>query len=133
MFEAEYLLFCAGKSTDDRGNLTLHSIFDRVYFERFPGQQKPFYISFRLRAKSAIISEHLKIKLLSERDKKEESRLAGEGDFTVEKDNGLSLTFDVSQFVFPKSGNYTMKLYVNEKLLMSRVLSVRSASDLIEK
>lgn len=133
MFEAEYLLYCAGKSTDERGNLTLHSIFDRIYFERFPGQQKPFQISFRLRAKRAVINKHLKFQIIAELDDKELNRLDGEGDFTVEKDNGLSLTLDVSQFVFPKPGNYMVKLTVNNTTLMARSLSVRSTSDLIEK
>ena len=30
MFAAEYLLFCAGKSVNENGNLLVHGIFDRL-------------------------------------------------------------------------------------------------------
>ena len=132
MFEAEYLLFCAGKSSDERGNLTIHSIFDRIYFDRFPAQQKPFQISFRLRAMKAVVNKKVKLKIISEQQGNEESRLEGEGDFTVEKDNGLSLTFDVSSFIFPKPGVYNLKLFADNKLLMTRALQVRSSTELQE-
>ncbi len=132
MFEAEYLLFCAGNSTGENGTLSLHGIFDRIYASDFPTNQSPFIIVFKLRAKKAIVNEHLRLKITVESEKSEVNKLDIEGDFTIEKNNSLVPTFDVSQFVFPKAGSYDINLYVNDKLLISRSLFLHSANELSE-
>lgn len=132
MLEAEYLLFCAGKATDERGTLSLHGIFDRIYATSFPAQQSPFLIVFKLKAKKAIVNQHLKIKVAIEDNDEEVNKLDIEGDFTIEKNNSLVPSFDVGQFIFPKATDYQVRLYVNDKLLISRNLFVHSADELTE-
>jgi hypothetical protein len=130
--EAEYLLFCAGKSTDENGNLSLHGIFETIYATNFPTQHKPFNIVFRLKAQKAVVNQNIKIKILIEKNDEEVSKLEAEAKVTIEKDSGLVPSFDVSQFVFPGPGIYDVTVYVDGKSMITRQLYIHSTADLVE-
>lgn len=133
MFEAEYLIYCAGKSADENGNISLHGIFDVIFAAQFPTHHQPFIIVFNLRATKAIIKKQLTMKLTVELDGKEVNRVEADGEFTVEQGANMTPGINVSQFVFPKPGNYQVKLYVEDRLLITRPLRLRDAAELIEK
>lgn len=133
MFEGEYLIFCAGKSADDNGNISLHGIFDVIYAEKFPVQHRPFIVAYNLRAVEAVINKQVHMKIVVELDGKELNRVDIDGAFMVEKGANLVPSFDVSRFVFPAAGTYDIKLFVDEKLLLSRPLRMRDSSELTEK
>lgn len=133
MFEAEYLIFCAGKSADDNGNISLHGIFDVIYAEKFPVQHRPFIVAFNLRAIKAVIKKQMTMKIVVELDGRELNRVDIDGTFMVEKGANMVPSLDVSRFVFPAPGTYNITLYVDDKLLLSRPLRLRDASELTEK
>ncbi len=133
MFEAEYLIYCAGRSSDENGNVSLHGIFDVIFAQKFPVQHRPFIVVFNLRAARAVIKQQLTMKVTLELSGKEVNRVDIEGEFTVEKGANMTPGVDISQFVFPEPGNYHVKLYVQDKLLMTRPLRMRDAAELAEK
>ena len=133
MLNAEYLIFCARKTEDQNGNVSLHDIFDRVIAADFPAHHSPFMAITRLRATQALINRELQVKLAVELDGTVLSDQENPMTVMVEKDNYISLDVDFSQLVFPSAGTYQFKLYVDGKLLITRVLHVQAASDFIEK
>lgn len=133
MFDAEFLIFCAGKSSDNRGNISLHGIFDKIYFSNFPGRHTPFIVVAQLRASRPVINKQIHFRLVTELDDKEVASQKIDVPVTVEKDYGFGFEIDFSQFVFPEAGKYSVKLFDDSKLLISRSLQVRSANELVEK
>jgi hypothetical protein len=133
MFEAEFLIFCAGKSSDTRNNISLHGIFDRLYMSSFPGRHTPFLAIAKIRAKKAAIDAQIKVKIVTELANEEIGKQELSIPVTIEKDNGFGFDIDYSNFVFPKAGKYFIKLYLDDKLVVTRMLDVRSADELTEK
>jgi hypothetical protein len=133
MFEAEFLIFCAGKSSDARNNISLHGIFDRLYLGSFPGRHTPFLAVAKIRAKKAVINAQVKVKIVTELNKEEISKQELTIPVTVEKDNGFGFEIDFSNFIIPKSGKYFIKLYLDDKLVVTRMFDVRSSEELTEK
>lgn len=133
MLQAEYLLFCAGKAADENGNLSLHGIFDRVFSRQFPTSHTPFRAVFKLSAVKAVVDKELALKITLNVDGEEVAEMSGNLKTTIEKGNALVPDVDLSQFVFPKPGNYTVKLFLDNKLLIERDIQVTAIDDLVEK
>ena len=133
MFNAEYLLFCAGKAVDENGNLSLHGIFDRLYAESFPAQHRPFKAVFKLTAIKPVLDKHVNLKIILHLEDKEISVFQGDLHTTIEKGNALVPDADLSQFVFPTAGTYKVSLYVNDRKLIERNLLVAAIDALVEK
>ncbi len=133
MFKAEYLLFCAGKAVDENANLSLHGIFDRLYAESFPAQHRPFKAVFKLTAAKPVIDKELALKIVLSLDNEEISIFEGQIKVTVEQGNALVPDVDLSQFVFPRAGNYVISLRIDNNKLMDRNLLVAAIDSLVEK
>jgi len=133
MYEAQFLIFCAGKSADDRGNISLHGIFDRLWVVGFPASHTPFLAVAQIKAKKAVTNGQLNVSIVVEREGTQISKQDLVVPVTVEKDFGFGFEINFSPFVFPEAGNYFFKLYINDKLLITRSLMVRPVSELQEK
>jgi hypothetical protein len=132
MLDAEYLLFCAGKSVDDNGNLSLHGIFDRLYVRQFPTSHHPFKAVCKLSAKKAVVEKELAMRVTLNLKNKELAAIEGVIKTTVEKGNALVPDIDLAQFVFPEPGVYTLSVSLDEKQLISRDLQVFAVDELTE-
>lgn len=133
MFEAEYLLFCESKGTDDRNRLSLINIFDTIFAQSFPASHPQIRAVFKLTAQTKpVINKTLAFKMLFMLGGEEIGKFEGEFPATIEKDNSMVPDLDLSPMVFPRAGNYDVQLYINDKLLLTRPLKVRSAKDLTE-
>lgn len=132
MFDPEYMIFCAGKSADDNGNISLHGIFDRVFVREFPVRHSPFLLTARLRAKKAIVNQELSAKLVIDREGIEAGSQTIKLPVTVEKDNAIVLDIDLQGFVFPEAGRYSFNLYIEDKLMLSRPIRLQNADELVE-
>lgn len=132
MFDPEYMIFCAGKSADDNGNISLHGIFDRIFAREFPVRHTPFLLTVRLRAKRALVNKELGARIVIEREGQEVGSQSIKLPVTVEKDNAIVLDIDLQGFVFPESGRYMFSLYIEDKLMLSRPLKVQDAAELVE-
>jgi hypothetical protein len=134
MFEAEYLLFCESKAVDERGRLSLINIFDTIYAPTFPAGHPQLRAIIKLTAKNkSIVSKDIAIKITTNLKAKEISGLEAKNKVTVEKGNSLVTDLDLSQFGFPEPGSYDVKLFVDDKLLLTRSLKIRDANELSEK
>lgn len=133
MVEAEYLLFCAGKAADENGNLSLHGIFDRLYAHEFPAAHRPFKAVFKLTALKPVVDKTLAMRITLNLKNTELVAMEGEIKTTIEKGNAIVPDVDLSQFVFPEPGTYTLKLFVDEKLLIERGLEAIAVEALTEK
>lgn len=133
MFNAEYLLFCAGKAVDEHANLSLHGIFDRLYAASFPVQHRPFKAVFKLTAVKPVIDTVVNLKISLNLNDKQMATFEGQVNATVEQGNALVPDVDLSEFVFPSAGNYTVTLHVNDKKLIERQLLVASIESVVEK
>lgn len=133
MFTAEYLLFCAGKSVDENGNLSLHGIFDRLYAESFPAQHRPFKAVFKLTAKSPVIEKTIKLKIALTLENEEMAVFEGQLKVVIEQGNAVVPDVDLGQFVFPRAGNYAIALFVDGKKMIERTLLATAIDSLREK
>jgi hypothetical protein len=133
MFTAEYLLFCAGKAADENGNLSLHGIFDRLFAREFPTAHRPFKGVFKLTANEPVVDKELTLKITLSIDGEEVAEMGGNLKTTVEKGNALVPDVDLSEFVFPRPGNYTVKLFINDKMLIERGIQAIAMDQLVEK
>lgn len=130
MYEAQFLIFCAGKSADTRGNISLHGIFDRLWLAEFPSRYTPFLAVAQIKAKKAAIKAKLNVSIVIERANKQISKQDVVLPVTVEKNFGFGFEIDFGGYVFEEPGDYYFKLYIDEKLLISRSLMVRPATEL---
>ena len=135
MLEAEYLLFIEDKSVDDRNRLTLHNISDRAYVPDFPVRVEGLKAHFKLVPKTkALVGATLNIKIALRLDTQEVGKIeAVMENINIEKGLGFCPTFDLSQLVFPESGEYQFGVFVDDKQLIERQFTVRPVSELVEE
>jgi hypothetical protein len=133
MFDGEYLLFCSGKSSDINGNVTLSGIFDSIVAESFPTSRPDLLITAQLRAKRAVVNKELVVKMTVNVDDEVVVNAELKQPITVEKGNGCTFDFNLQGMPFPSAGTYAFKLYIDEKLYLTRYMRVQLLSDFVEE
>jgi cytidylate kinase len=132
MLEAEHFIFCAAVQESSQGQDFI-GVFDIIYATKFPARHQPFRATVWLRAKKALVQKDINAHIVIERENEkigEQTNVLQNA--TAEKDNTLMIGFDFSGIVFPQAGRYYFKLYIDEKLAISRVLRVKDAKETVE-
>ena len=133
MFEAEYMVFCDSKAIDDKGRISLINIFDTIYANDFPAAHPQLKVVTKLTAnKKAILNKDVALKLAVYLKTKEVAKLEGDMHVTIEKGNSLIQDFELNQFVFPETGDYAIRLEIDNQLVVERLLKLRNVKDLSE-
>lgn len=133
MIEAEHLIFCNLIQETPQG-VNLLGVFDLIVAEQFPARHHPFLAQAWLRAKKTLYNQDIHLKLTVDF---EDTELSNQ-EVTLERANALQgdslrVNIDFSGIVFEKPGKYYFKLYAENKHLLTRVLRVRSTSELNER
>jgi hypothetical protein len=133
MLEAEYLLFCESKAVDDRNRLSLISIFDTIYAQDFPAAHPQIRAVFKLTATKPVINKTIAFTMTFTRGDEEIGKFTGEFPATIEKGNSVVPDLDLSRVAFPAADDYAVKLFIDDKLIITRTIKVRSVSELTEQ
>jgi hypothetical protein len=134
MLQAEFLLFCEEKTVDDNGRMSLLNIFETIHSHSFPMSHPHLHAVVKLvPSDKAIIDQSLTIRVTATIGTQQTSRLEGSSHVTIEHGNGLVPELDLSGFVFPRAGDYSIVVSVNNVALITRTLKIRDVADLTEK
>ena len=132
MLEAEYFIFCSQISQDARGR-NLLGAFDMLIAQQFPTRHNPFHAQVLIRAKKAIVHKDLQVNVVVELAGKQINKTTHSLKNTyAEKGSAIELNLDFHEIIFPEANLYDFKIYLDDKLLITRTLRVRPASELTE-
>ena len=128
------MIFCEGVDHSPRGTNITNS-FDMLIAAEFPTSYSTRLIHIALRAKRTYAGTDMAIKLVVEKDGKpifthtnSLSKVRAPRDHIVPVNIG-----GLDRLVFPESGKYYFKFYIEDKIAASRVLLVKHQDELEEK